>query len=94
MSYRVEVSPAAERDLDRLADFLIEKSSNAAITARTSISEALRSLADFPNRGFSGPKRGLRQLLVHFGDSGYIVRYRVKRDVVVIVSVFHGRERR
>ena len=52
--------------------------------------KAGESLAYFPNRGRPGPK-GTRELSV---VPPYIIRYRVRGDVVTIVTVKHGRQRK
>ena len=94
MSFRVEWSPGALRDLHRLAKFLTDVSPSSALPASNLIVEAAEGLSNYPNRGNPGPNKGLRQLFVPFGDSAYVIRNRVRRHKVVIVSVFHGRERR
>jgi hypothetical protein len=35
----------------------------------------------------------LRELLVLFGNGGYVLRYRNDADVIAILAVRHGRER-
>ena len=37
---------------------------------------------------------GLRHLYIPFGDSGYVVQYRVDADAVVVARIFHAREDR
>lgn len=82
----------AEADLDRLTDFLDAVAPRAAIEAATLIRERTLLLLDFPEMGVPFP--GARELLIRFGDSGYVVRYRVDPDVVIIARVFHMREAR
>lgn len=37
---------------------------------------------------------GLRHLYIRFGDSGYVVQYRVDADTVFVARIFHAREER
>ena len=39
-------------------------------------------------------QNSLRELYIRFGDSGYVVQYRVDTNVVVIARIFHMREAR
>ena len=94
MTFQVDLSIAARRDYLRLAKSLAKLNPAAARSARDLIAVALQSLTDYPERGFPGPKPGLRQLVVPFGASGYVIQYRVKGQTVVVVHIFHGRERR
>lgn len=82
----------AEADLDRLIDFLDAVAPRAAIQAATLIREKTLLLLDFPEAGAPFPSG--RELLIWFGDSGYVVRYRVDPDVVIIARIFHMRETR
>lgn len=92
MSWRVVVSPEAAADLDRLEQWLLDKHPLAAERVGPLLRSALASLAELPHRGHG---RGvLRELVVRFGQNGYIVRYRVFEDVVLITRVFHAREDR
>jgi plasmid stabilization system protein ParE len=91
----VEFAPVAVRDLVRLEDFLIEKSERAALAAAKAITEAVKNLGDFPERGRRPPQGGgRREPVVRFGHHGYVVRYRVTSDWVLITRIFHGRESR
>jgi plasmid stabilization system protein ParE len=89
------VSPEAAADLQRLRAFLADKSPAAARRAVATISNAVRTLEVFPDRG-SPLEAEMRELIVPFGRSAYIVRYAHLRelDEVVILRVWHGREQR
>jgi plasmid stabilization system protein ParE len=67
MRLRVRLLIAAEVDLERLADFISDKSPRAAIRAAATISKAIRSLDRFADRGRKGPMEGLREIVVRFG---------------------------
>jgi plasmid stabilization system protein ParE len=87
------MSRTAYRDLARLARFLVEKNAPAASRAADVIVEAVHSLASFPERGHAEGSE-FRELIVRFGRDGYVLRYRVRRDEVLVTRIFHGKERR
>ncbi|WP_374039178.1 type II toxin-antitoxin system RelE/ParE family toxin [Brevundimonas staleyi] len=76
-----------------MGQFLVEKSPRAALRAVSTIEAALISLQYLPARS---PMRleDQRELMIPFNSSGYVVRYRVDADVVVIARIFHMREER
>ncbi|GMR22257.1 MAG: hypothetical protein BMS9Abin37_0593 [Acidobacteriota bacterium] len=41
-----------------------------------------------------GDDTGRRELIIPFGAGAYILRYRIHRDAVVIIRVWHSREAR
>lgn len=94
MRRQVRLLPAAERDLSRLVAFLFEKSPSAATRASTVLSEAIRTLADFSERGRKGPAPGTRELVVRFGRDAYIIQYRVETALVIVARVFDSRQDR
>ena len=94
MKRRVLVLAAAELDLLRLEDFLVEKSPRAAERAALAISQAVESLAKLSERGRPSPLPGVRELVVRFGGAAYVIRYRVTAEEVVVARIFHSREGR
>ncbi len=91
---RVELTLAARNDLVRLQAFLVSKSERAAETAVETISSAVRSLAEFPERGRMLRGGRSRELTVRYGRDGYVLRYRIVEQSVFVYRIFHGRERR
>ena len=93
---KLVVSRAAARDLARLRAFLADKNPAAAQRAVSAIVQAIDSLATYPDRARPSGAEGLRDLMVPFGGSGYIVRFAVdpQRQEVLIVRIWHGREAR
>lgn len=88
---------AALDDIDRLQAFLAQKSPDAAAMAARKIRDAARSLIETsPERGTSLGRSGFRQLFVRFGRGSYVIRYRLDtvRNELVVVRIWHGRERR
>lgn len=82
-------APAALRDLQRLREFLRPKSQ-----AATTIQLSLRQLAAQPSMGrpIEGLPEAFREWVIPFGDSGYLARYRIEPDVIVVLAVRHQRE--
>lgn len=60
------------------------------------IIEAVRSLDRFPDRGRPTPVEGVRDLIVPFGNSAYIVRYLHDRGAgkIVALRIWQAREDR
>jgi len=90
----VRLTPSAERDLERLTDFLESKSERAAARAGEAITSAILSLAEFSERGHPSKHAGWRELVVPFGRSAYVIRYKVEGESVFVSRIFHGLERR
>jgi plasmid stabilization system protein ParE len=91
---KVELRAAADRDLDRLVAFLVPMSDRAARARSKRIREKLRSLADAPFKGRPGPEPNMRELVMRFGSSTYLARYRVTDDAIIILRIWHGKEER
>lgn len=89
---KLRFSEQAIRDRRRLATFLAEANPRAALRALESIRASLSALANAPFMGRQLDDR--RELYVRFGDSGYVIQYRVDADAVVIARIFHAREER
>lgn len=93
MSLPILTSLEARRDRVRLAAFLAEHSPAAAMRAVDTIITGISALADHPLSGHLCAD-GFRELMIPFGNSGYVVRYRVDPEHVVIARVYHMREHR
>ncbi|WP_442857059.1 type II toxin-antitoxin system RelE/ParE family toxin [Caulobacter sp. Root487D2Y] len=72
----------------------MEKSPDAARRAVNAIVAGILSLGDHADRGHVGPRPDLRQIPVAFGNSGYVIQYRVLNETVVIARIKHALERR
>lgn len=89
------LSPDAVEDVERLRLFLDQHSPAAAQRALASIWRAIEQLEEFPNLGMQTEDAELRQIVVRFGASGYIVRYAVlEAQDILITRIWHGREAR
>lgn len=84
------VSRAAAADLQRLRAFLFEKDPPAAQRAVSGIVRAIDSLDLFPDRGRPSEVSGVRELVVPFGRSAYIVRSRMTRNARRLSSFAYG----
>lgn len=90
---QVVYSRRARASLERLHDFLAEKNPDAARRAIAAILEKLRALEQFPRLGPADPDRpDVRQLFMPFGAAGYVARYRLDDDIVVVLAIRHSRE--
>jgi plasmid stabilization system protein ParE len=91
---KLVVSSAALSDLERLQAFLRDKNPTAAQRAVTVLDAAMRSLDACPLRGLLSSVPGVRELIVPFGRSAYVLRYAFLplTDQIVILRIWHGRE--
>ncbi|MFQ5563654.1 MAG: type II toxin-antitoxin system RelE/ParE family toxin [Parvularculaceae bacterium] len=94
MSRKVFLRPAAERDLLRLAEFVIEKNPKAASEIQAELRRAILSLGEFGERGRPGPRDDMRELIVSKGAARYVIRYQLTSYAVRITRIWHGREDR
>mgnify|MGYP000529473556 CR=1 FL=1 len=87
-------SPQALLDVQRLYRFLASKNVDAAKRAVKAIRQGVAVLGQQP--GIGRPVEDLpeefREWVIDFGDTGYLARYRIGADQVVILAVQHQRE--
>jgi len=90
---RVELRPAARRDMLRFERSLSRHSPRAALRMFDLVTTRVLSLAEMP---FKGVERhaGMRELVVKFGKSAYVIRYRVTDEAVIVARIWHGRQNR
>jgi toxin ParE1/3/4 len=89
-------SPDALADVERLRTFLDRANPGAARRAVAVILNAIERLQEFPELGMPTGDADIRQIVVRFGSSGYIVRYTVMKATtdIFITRIWHGREAR
>ena len=92
---RLVVTPGAARGLERCRQFLAQKSASASRRAAQAIIRQFEVLTTQP--GIGRPVEDepeLRELIVDFGDSGYVTlyRYEPQSDTVSILAFRHQRE--
>jgi plasmid stabilization system protein ParE len=87
------IAKRVERDLDRLAEFLLKAAPEAAIDTTELVIDGLGTLIWHPK---IGRKRndGLRELVISRGKLGYVALYRYHeiRDLVTVLAIRHQRE--
>jgi plasmid stabilization system protein ParE len=90
------VSEAAVADLERLHAFLANRNPAAAHRAIAALITAIQSLDMFPERGRPSGTPNVRELIVPFGRSAYVLRYSYSamENEIVIIRIWHGREAR
>lgn len=91
---RLNWSPPALRDVQRLYRFLAGKNLDAAKRAVQTVQRGVKVLGQQPQIGrpIEDMEEAYREWQIDFGDSGYVVRYRVAPDAVTILAVRHQKE--
>ena len=92
---RVIVTEAAGQGLERCRRFLATQNPQAARRAAQAIERQFALLEKAPDIGRPLPELpALRELVISFGDSGYIAlyRYELTVDVVYILAFRHQKE--
>ncbi|ANW04942.1 type II toxin-antitoxin system RelE/ParE family toxin [Bradyrhizobium icense] len=90
------LSRDAVEDVERLRIFLDRANPEAARRALALIWTGIERLQDFPALGMPTEDPDIRQIVLRFGASGYIVRYAILPETgnVLVTRVWHGREAR
>ena len=88
------LSPDAVEDVERLRTFLDQNNPDVTQRALTRIWTAIERLREFPTLGIPTKDPDVRQIVVRFGASGYIVRYIAEPNDIVVTRIWHGREAR
>ncbi|MEM5461564.1 type II toxin-antitoxin system RelE/ParE family toxin [Paraburkholderia phytofirmans] len=95
MTFRVRYTGGARRDLLRLYEFLLDRDIGAAERALEALRKSTELLAEFPFtcRKADANNPFLRELIVPFGSSGYVVLFEIDdATTVTILAVRHQRE--
>jgi plasmid stabilization system protein ParE len=89
-------SPDALADVDRLRTFLDQANPGAARRAMAAILTAIERLQEFPDLGMATADADIRQIVIQFGASGYIVRYPALAETgdILVTRIWRGREAR
>ena len=87
-------SPQALLDVQRLYRFLALKNQDAAKRAVTAIRQGVKVLSLQPDIGkpVDAMDDEFRDWIIDFGDSGYVARYRLDAEHVIILAVRHQKE--
>lgn len=95
MSRRLRLTPQAADDLQRLFEFLAEHDLQAAERARAAIGKSFEFLCAFPFacRKASPEHPLLRELVIEFGQAGFVALYEIENsDTLTVLAVRHQRE--
>ena len=79
----------AERDLEKIGDWIGHDNPARAVTFIEEIQLTCRGLAEFPERFPLVPRYEDRRIR-HRAKGNYLIFYRVEADKVVILHVLHG----
>ncbi len=91
---RLRFTPRATRDLAEIAEYIYERSPNAALRVRGVILQSLEDLLLFPELGRRQTIRDVRKLVTR--KYSYLVYYRIDRasDEIVVLAIQHHARRR
>lgn len=81
-------------DLVRLRRFIEPKNPRAARQAAEALKKGAALLLNHPGLGRRLEGRLDREITIPFGKHGYVIRYRLDGDDVVILKIWHGLEDR
>lgn len=100
MTFKVEFTPEADADLDRLFDFLLERARTAeeamhsyeAVEAIRVVANSHLSTTPYSYRKV-GQRPTLRELIAAFGATGYVLRFDIRTpELVLVLGARHQRE--
>lgn len=98
MTSRVRFTPEAEEDLLRLYDFILERDPTDWAVAERAIDAIKHAIDGLGRSPFSYRKARpdtpfLRELVIPFGASGYVVLFNIEdEENVAVIAVRHQRE--
>jgi len=95
MSYQLRVSKSAQRDLERLFEFLAKNDIQTAIRARSAIEKAydFAETMPFACRKANDSNPFLRELIIPFGSTGYVALIEIEsNETVTVLAIRHQRE--
>jgi toxin ParE1/3/4 len=88
---RVVWSRRAIRHLIQLREYIARDSEKSAGAVAKRILDAVEVLQEHTDMGRPGRLLGTRELVV--SGTPYVIPYRVRRDQLELIAVFHGRQR-
>lgn len=100
MTFKVEFTPEAEADLNRLFDVLLDRAETVEEAMRAF--EAVELIRTVANSHLSmtpysyrkvGARPTLRELIIPFGATGYVLRFDIRTpELVLVIGARHQRE--
>lgn len=91
MMMKVVWSPRAIEHLIAVRAYIAQESPDSAARVAARILAGVEQLAQYPNIGRPGRVPGTREMVI--ARTPYILPYRVRRNRIEIIAVFHGRQR-
>ena len=87
-------TPEALGEVQRCHQFLAPTNPAAATRAVRAIRTGMQTIAAHPGAGRPVDRMdpAFREWLIGFGDSGYVVLYRLQGDLAVVLAVRHQKE--
>jgi addiction module RelE/StbE family toxin len=82
----------ATADVRRIREHIVRDAPGSAAVVMARIRSAIESLEQFPYSGRPSRTPNVRELIVP--RTPYIVRYRVESEVIRVMRVLHGAQRR
>lgn len=87
--------PEAREDIGRLFELLVDVNPVAAAAAIRLIQQGAERLIEHPELGRPmDDTTRRRELVLPFGATAYVLRYRLEGEHIIIIRVWHGREER
>ncbi len=91
MPVEIVWSALARRRLQEIHEYVSRDKPGAAQSLVLRIVAAVENLRNYPHLGRAGTNPSTRELVI--GRTPYIVVYRLRADIVRIVTVWHGAQR-
>ena len=89
--YEIKWLRRALHDMDRIAEYIAQDNKDRAISFVHEIFSQAERLKLFPYLGRAGEKSDIRELVVH---QHYLVSYRIQRESIQILQVWHTAKQR
>ena len=85
-------SPLAQARLREIRAYIAQDNPGAAERVAARLMAIVETLKVYPHLGRAGSEPGVRELVV--GGTPYIILYRVRRQQVTILTIWHGAQRK
>jgi toxin ParE1/3/4 len=89
---RIRWTPAAAADLQQISNYLKDHHPHYRQPTMRKVYAAIQSLKEWPHRGRAGREEGTREL--SFSPLPYIAAYRVEKQSIEILRIYHGAQDR
>lgn len=89
---QITLTKRAQIDLERLRAFLASNSPTASKKSAKVLKNALELISRQPRIGKAYTEPNQFDLIINFGTSGYIIRYELQQELILILAVRHQRE--